>query len=173
MTEGESFIEEFLQLKKIKYRVQQPIDGLEHDSKSHRIADFYLPQYRIYLEYFGQWGNDSHKERYREKRQVYLNNKIPCVLLYPENLGILDYVFEKRVIYILKRYKLETELKKYRNKIFWEDKREHIVYLIIGIGLIIITYPWQSDRGFFGFGIVIVLYQLFRLYRDYKAIFTD
>jgi hypothetical protein len=173
MTEGESFIEEFLQEKSIRFRPQQPIDGLEDDSKTHRVADFYLPQYGVYLEYFGQWNNDSHKDRYREKRQVYMKNQIPCVLLYPENLGILDYVFEKRMVYILKRYRKERELKKYRMKLFLEGKLERLIIFMFGLSLIVTTYPWTSERGVLSAGVCMVIYQAYLVWKNYKEIFKD
>ncbi len=44
MTEGEQFIENYFLSEKINYRRQSPIDGLKNDSKSHRVADFYLPK---------------------------------------------------------------------------------------------------------------------------------
>ncbi|RZK09660.1 MAG: hypothetical protein EOO46_13160 [Flavobacterium sp.] len=173
MTEGENFIKEFLDEKKIKYRPQQPIDGLENDSKSHRIADFYLPEYNVYLEYFGQWGVDSHKERYREKRQVYISNQIPCILLYPENLGIIKYVFEKRMLYILKRYRLEKELKKFQYKILWEEKHDLFFFVGMGIGSILVDYPWKNVSLFTAMGIAIIVYQLSRLKGSYKRAFRD
>ena len=173
MTEGEEYIEDFFHFAKIQYRSQQPIDGLINDSKSHRVADFYLPKYKIYVEYFGQWNVENEKERYREKRKVYLDNKIPCVLLYPENLGILDYIFEKRMIYILKRYKLESELRGYRYKLFRQDKLQNIFYLASGITMVILSYPWKKDRLWLIAGCSIVAYQLYLFIRDYQRLFKD
>jgi len=173
MTEGEEYIEEFFQSEKIKYRTQQPIDGLINDSKNHRIADFYLPKYKVYIEYFGQWNVENHKERYREKRKVYLDNKIPCVLLYPENLGLLRYIFEKRMVYILKRYKLEAELRKYRYKLLFSDKLQNVLFVAFGILIIIISYPWKIDRLWLLAGCSIIFYQIYLFIRAYRCIFKD
>lgn len=173
MTEGEEYIKEFFEIKKIQYKSQQPINGLINDSKSHRVADFYLPKYKIYVEFFGQWNVENQKERYREKRKVYWDNKIPCVLLYPENLGILDYIFEHRMIYILKFYKLKSELRRYRYKIFRHDISQNIIYLVFGIAMVFLSYPWKKDRLWLISGCSIVAYQLYLFIRHYHKLFKD
>ena len=103
-SEGESFIAKYLKKNHISFKMEKPIVGLYNDKKKYRIADFYLPEYNCYLEFFGRWNSTKEdRERYKEKMRIYADNDIPCIYLYPENLGILDYVFTLR---------LETELRK-------------------------------------------------------------
>ncbi len=128
MTEGEDFIKDFFMKNKFEFRTEEMIDGLKNDSKSHRRADFYLPQYKVFVEFFGQYNLTEHKERYQEKRAVYIQNNIPCVFLYPENLGIIEYIFDRRMVYVLKRYKLEKELRKYTWKKFFHERLENVIY---------------------------------------------
>ncbi|HLG33891.1 MAG TPA: hypothetical protein VI757_03340 [Bacteroidia bacterium] len=174
MSEGEDFIKDFFLKNKIIFRPQQPIDGLKGDSKNHRIADFYLPQYRVYVEYFGQFNVESHKERYREKKNVYLSNDIPCVILYPENLGIIEYIFAKRIIYVLKRYKMEPELRKYRWKKFKKEKGENIFYA--GLFLFFIAGSFSDINKYQGSLLVfslLFLFQVFILQKSYRKIFNE
>src|SRR5438477_10686364 len=80
----ELFIAAFLRDCNIKYECEVPVTNLHGDSKKYRIADFYLSNLKIYLEYFGQY--NSTKERraeYDKKVEVYLKNNIPTVFIYP------------------------------------------------------------------------------------------
>ena len=62
-SEGEQFIIDYLRQEKIKYETQVKIESLRGDSKYFRQADFYLPRYDMYLEFFGQWNSTkSHRE---------------------------------------------------------------------------------------------------------------
>ena len=46
------------------------VRNLKGDSKSYRVADFYLPRYDMYVEFLGQWDvNEDARNRYREKRK--------------------------------------------------------------------------------------------------------
>jgi hypothetical protein len=171
MTEGEEYIRDYFEEENITYRAEQIIEGLTNDSKAYRRADFYLPKYRVYVEYFGQWNNENHKERYREKRQTYIANKIPCVLLYPENLGILDHVFKKRLLYVLEKYHLEKQLNKFRWKLFFKKRSENVFLFLVGCFLIYITHPWNKERVLTFSGFLIVGYQTYILSKSYKQIF--
>jgi len=165
MSEGEQFISEFLKNESIEYRREEVIEKLRNDSKNFRVADFYLPKYKVYIEYFGQWNVESQKERYREKRQCYIDNKIPCIILYPENLGIIQFIFHKRLTYILERYKLEKELRNYRLKLFKDERRDNIILLIIGISFLYFALPWSSpeNQTLLLIGFAIVGYQSYRI----------
>ena len=114
-SEGELFIADYFESKNIKYREQVKIENLDGDLKAYRVADFYIPQYKVYIEFYGQWNsNKESRERYREKKGIYYKNYIPCIYLYPENLGILDYSFHTRMVKELKRRKSKKDLFKYR-----------------------------------------------------------
>jgi len=59
------------------------------------IPDFYLPEYDIYIEYWGLKENKSYQKRMREKKRFYKENNIPIINLYPENLNNIGYAFKK------------------------------------------------------------------------------
>lgn len=168
MSEGEEFISLFLQDEKIEYREEELIEKLKGDSKSYRRADFFLPRYNVYIEYFGQWNNEKEKPRYREKRQVYIRNKIPCIILYPENLGIIDFVFHKRLEYVFNRYKMETERKKYYYDLIKTDIIDKVLIGSFGLILIILNYDSQInlfDNNWLLVGLGILLFHLYKIYK--------
>jgi hypothetical protein len=172
-SEGEKYIESFLKHEKIKYRKEQHIEGLLDDSKSHRKADFYLPKYKVYIEFFGQWNVPEQRERYLEKRKVYISNQIPCVILYPENLGIIGYVFPKRMLFVLGKYKMERELKNFKWKLMWRDKSHRFSYSIIAIATIVYQYPWAKDNMWLYASLATLVYQSYCLNKEYKQLFAD
>ena len=59
--------------------------------------DFYLPDYNIYVEF---WGLAKVSKKYRRtmrfKMREYRKNKIRYISLYPDNLDNLDWIFRTR-----------------------------------------------------------------------------
>jgi len=162
MTEGEEFIVDFLRCENIAFETQKLISSLKGDSKGHRVVDFYLTKYKVYIEFYGQWNIEKHKDRYREKTKVYKENEVPCIFLYPENLGIIEYIFHKRLILTLKKYKLNKELIRYRINEIWKRCSENIKFLIIGISLLFSIYPWtKNNNSEFVLSAGIIIYQTY------------
>jgi len=136
MSEGEEVIKEFLDEEDIRYEFQKIVKDLKGDKKEFRIADFFLPKYKVYLEFFGNWNtSDKQKERYREKKRIFKENKIPCVYLYPENLGILDRILRRRIKKALQSHK---ELRMRLFLINWDIFAQK--FGIIGILLVILIF---------------------------------
>ena len=46
--------------------------------------------------------------------EIYKLNRIPCVYIYPENLGIIKYIFDKRIQVVLSNHSFKTQLRRYR-----------------------------------------------------------
>lgn len=102
ISEGEEFLELYFDAERYTYESEKEIRNLKGDSKSYRVSDFYLTNYGVYVEFFGRWNHSKEeRERYREKKNVYRKNNIPCIYLYPENLGVIDYIFESRLEQVL------------------------------------------------------------------------
>lgn len=175
-SEGEEFLEDFLFSIGIEYESQKRIENLKNDSKQFRTADFYLPKYKVYIEFFGLW-NNSGNEEYKQKKDVYRKNNIPCIYIYPENLGIIEYTFDKRIQVVLEKNNLIKELLAYR---FFKFKStpeftNRIAYLAVALFCIItILLPIRlNTNGYFALtGLsIIVIYQLHQLYQLYLDIF--
>lgn len=109
-TSGEMYIRNHLEGVSIKYKAEYKIENLNGDEKSYRIADFYLPRLKVYVEYFGMYNSTKAiRSQYELKTQVYIKNSIPTIFLYPHELGYLDYAFHTKMLKLLRT-------KKFRNK---------------------------------------------------------
>ena len=173
-TEGEEFLEDFFLSIGIECWPQTKIESLKNDSMNFRIADFYLPKYKVFVEFFGQWNNGGN-DRYKHKQNVYRQNRIPCVYIYPENLGIIDYTFDQRIQIALKAHELQKELrayKFYKLKKTPELKNRIGYFLITAIVAIDILFSMKLNaRGYLLVGVMVLIeiyqgYQLFQLYLD-------
>jgi len=177
LTEGERFLCDFFKSEDIKFETQVRIDKLEGDSKSYRVADFYLPKFRMYVEFFGYWyEGEEHKAGYKEKMKVYSKNNIPCIYIFPENLGIIKYSFENRLKKELNKHNFKKELFRLNLNQMIDKRGSSFSYLIIFLILLILfqfdrraEYYWQST--------VIVglltLYPLFRIVSYYYRNFEN
>lgn len=173
-SEGELFIEDFLNNYDIKFNRQVKLEDLKGDTKRFRVADFYIPKYNVYIEFLGQWNTSENKERYKLKKDLYFKNKIPCVYLYPENLGILPFVFDKRLQEVLGTFGLKKQLRKYR--IFKIYQGDFIRILFIGFIIFILTlidfkiHPENNKVILIG-SIGLIAYQVFKFYLTCRKIF--
>lgn len=138
-TEGEKIISYFLEEENIWYKEQVRIDNLEGDYADYRVADFYIPKYKVYLEFLGMWWNTEAKKKYIKKMDVYEKNGIPCIYIYPNNLWTLRYLFYMRLKKILKatpdlKFQLfKYNLSRYRTalSIIWIATFFLMVFIII------------------------------------------
>ena len=120
-TSGEDLIADFLEEKGIKFKRYQKIPTLQNDDKYFRESDFYLPDYDVYMEFLGQWNDTQQRNRYRQKMAVYHKNNIGCIYLWPDNLGTLEWMFQRRLREVLLKYnRLATLLKFEFNNYFSE-----------------------------------------------------
>lgn len=86
-TTGERAIKAELRHLKLRYEQEKEIFGLKGDHATHRVADFYLPEYDVYIEFLGSWNTSPHdRHRYEEKRRVYKLNNIKCIYIKPDQL---------------------------------------------------------------------------------------
>jgi hypothetical protein len=64
--------------------------------------DFYLPDYDVYVEYWGLVNADDNRTRenyvrnMKRKMAIYHKNNIKFVSIYPRNLGNLDWIFRRK-----------------------------------------------------------------------------
>lgn len=175
-SEGEEYLSDFFACMRIKFESEKKIEGLKNDSKQYRTADFYLPKFKVYVEFFGLW-NKAGNEEYKQKKEVYWMNKIPCIYIYPENLGIIGYTFDKRIQLELKKHGMTQELKKYKLYKLREsaELKNRCGILAICIFLLCIAF-FSIELKSLDWSVVILisligLYQIFNLYELYRDIF--
>jgi hypothetical protein len=164
-SEGELFISEYLKAKNISFEREVRLNNLKFDENfKYRDADFFLKKYGIYIEFNGRWNNSKEdRVRYRVKKEVYRKNNLPCIYLYPENLGIIDFVFTKRLIVELKNKSLIKQLRLFQLKRFIADRG----FVFIWIFLSLIFYNgddnWKENSTELSIYIVFFVYQIYRL----------
>jgi hypothetical protein len=100
---GEQKIADFLSRNGIRYEYERPIEvGLWIFNEELCRPDFYLPDYDVYIEYWGMLDVEDRRTRgdYRRKMawkmRQYKRYDIKYVSIYPDNLKKLDWVFRKR-----------------------------------------------------------------------------
>src|SRR3989344_1364303 len=160
-SEGEEIIGEFLKEENVDFIPEKKIENLKEDVTSYIVADFYLPKYKVYIEFFGKWNSEIHKRGYREKKETYKKNKIPCIYLYPDNLGILKQIFYIR----LKKVLLENNNKLGLFKLNWEIFQEK--YLMSTIILLILSYYIPNLIG----KVFVILLLGYNIYEGMKNTF--
>lgn len=171
----EQFITNFLEEKDFIFEKEKVLNNLKDDDKTHRRADFYLINYKIYVEYFGNY--NASKERraeYDKKVQVYLKNSIPTVFIYPHELGFLDYAFHSKIIKVLqiKKFNLKKQLLRYRIKRYFQKEGHHNSILLIVSVLMIVVVVFRKDlindmpAYIFMCGLMLFCFSLFFFIKD-------
>ena len=104
----EKFIASYFDHKKIKY-IYEPKLRLGQDIIH---PDFYLPEYDVYVEYWGLFNDPNyHETQYKFKKRLYQKEKIPLIELFPDNIRdnhnqlsimLLDKKFSQRLLNELK-----------------------------------------------------------------------
>ena len=123
LTDGEFYVACYLEELGFEIETQKVLNGLSGDTKTHRRADFYLPECDLIIEYNGQWDvNEFHRNRYREKRKVLLKNNLNLVEIYPNQLGIIDYSLPRKIRQALTDRHQNRHLKIFNWKMFWSDE---------------------------------------------------
>jgi hypothetical protein len=130
-SDGEELIEEYLDAEDIHFKPEVKINNLKGDKFPYRKADFYLTQYKVYVEFLGRWNVESNRKEYKEKMRIYKENNIPCVYLYPDNLGILNFIFKRRLKKELKKHDMKWQLIKVNWSLFQEKYGLGILFFIV------------------------------------------
>jgi len=108
---GERLIAEFFEKRKIifelhpKLKVPKTVLGFI-DVPFRRIIltpDFFLPEYDIYVEFWGMIDNEKYKENiFKPKMKIYKSNLIDMISLYPRNLENLERDFHQKLLEIVR-----------------------------------------------------------------------
>lgn len=161
-TEGEKIIEYYLEDQEIKFEREVEILNLLNDTKSCRRADFFLPKYKVYLEFLGKWNDYEKRQAYLEKMKVYELNDIPCVYIYPDNLGALDIIFRMRLQKQFEKYSKLSHQQLLFN--FWKLKNVLGVSLAGCFGLALVLIVSENiQRGRLSVGILSIIIPTFFL----------
>ena len=102
-SKAERIIADYLTQQKViyQYESQARTNGWLIKSRISR-PDFYLPQYNLYVEYWGLVDSPDRRTRnnyvrtMRWKMAQYHKNNVPFVSIYPSNLSNLNYYFRRK-----------------------------------------------------------------------------
>jgi len=170
-TEGERYIKEFFREAGISYEQQVPIRNLSYDRKAHRVADFYLPKYEVYVEFLGHWNtNEEYRQGYREKKKVYKQNHIPCVFLYPENLGYIHFAFDHRINETLKKNHKENILSKYKKWKLLKGTKDNFWGILLCLVVLLVMFATKEE----GKAVIWLLigYNIFKIISIWNLIYV-
>jgi len=99
----ETFIASYFDKKRIKYIYERAVKV----GKDTLHPDFYLPEFDVYVEYWGRWSNDfEYRKERRHKKLLYEKYHYSLIELFPDNLcsiNQLDWKFTERLLKILKK----------------------------------------------------------------------
>jgi len=141
------YIANFLKEQKIKFKQEIPMVDIP-SLKKYRKIDFYLPNLKVYIEYFGLYNKNKQKrEEYDLKADEYIRNGIPTIFIYPHELGFLDYAFHTKMIRLLKvrKFNLKKQLPKYLLvRLLNKSRRSNLGWFVI-TGYFFITFNFVID----------------------------
>jgi hypothetical protein len=169
-SEGELYIMDYLDDMGIKYIREVELNNLREDTAKFRRADFYLPKYNVYLEFQGRWNNSKEdRERYSKKKVVFYKNNIPCIYIYPENLGILEFSFIKRMVFLLKEHNMTNQLRRFRWLMFIEEEGGTNVSMLI-CSVILIIFNYNGDSSWLNIGILLFAYHVYQIQSKFRKV---
>jgi hypothetical protein len=100
---GEQKIADFLASNGIRYEYERPIEvGIWIFTDKLSCPDFYLPDYDVYIEYWGMvdvaddWKRREYVRAMRWKMAKYREYRIKFISIYPRNLRNLDWILRKK-----------------------------------------------------------------------------
>src|SRR5208283_442068 len=98
---SERTIADYFHRNSIRYVYEQDAMNRRNGRRISR-PDFYLPDYGIYVEYWGMLGVEDSRVRSRYGRSMkwkmakYHQNNIKFISIYPNNMSNLDWVFRAK-----------------------------------------------------------------------------
>jgi hypothetical protein len=98
---GERMIADYLFRSKVRYEYEKPAIGTSNRTISR--PDFYLPDYDVYVEYWGMVDTQNGKDRKEYARGMewkmakYRENGIRIISIYPNEIEKLDSVFRRKL----------------------------------------------------------------------------
>lgn len=85
-SEGERRIATTLNTYGIGYEYERPVIVDDQGITRTLYPDFFLPEFNLYIEYYGRIGNQDYDLRTAKKKTAYAANNLNVISLYPWNL---------------------------------------------------------------------------------------
>ena len=97
-SKGEKTIADYFTGHEIRYKYEIGVKT-KHERYNRTFAkpDFYLPDFDLYVEYWGLAGSsEAYDQNTRAKAAMYHENGVRFISIYPEDLGNLDAAFKAK-----------------------------------------------------------------------------
>jgi hypothetical protein len=119
-SEGERRIADFLEKNSVKYNYEQGVlVNFPYDKPRLWYPDFYLPEFGVYIEYYGLVGRQNYDRGIKIKEAVYSKMGLDVIPVYPWTFA------DDWGGYLMKELEQVT-IKRYRDlmtKPYWSQKR--------------------------------------------------
>lgn len=94
---SEKMIADYFYENRIEYEYEKPVYIKGHSGWKIINPDFYLPEYNVYVEFWG-WADNNKKynQNMKWKMKQYYDNGIIFFSIYPRDLKDLDWIIKQR-----------------------------------------------------------------------------
>ena len=92
-SQGEVIIDNWLYMNGILHAYERRVPIEEE-----LYSDFYLPQYKIYIEYEGMVGEKEYDKRQKTKRKLYEKYNLNLIELFPEDIKNIDDILPLKLL---------------------------------------------------------------------------
>jgi hypothetical protein len=115
-SKGEQRIADFLDHYGIRYIYEAPTAVTHHNKVRIWYPDFYLPEYGLYIEYYGRLGDPDYDRGVAEKTAAYNASGLEVIPVYPRHLtnACPEYLAQEiRRITKYRTKRAEAEIRQY------------------------------------------------------------
>lgn len=98
-SKSEKWIADALFLHSIPYVYEKSLDIGKYTFK----PDFYLPEFDIYLEFYGLISDTEYNRTHKWKKKMYGRHKIRCVPIYPRHIKVKPKEFIQWLVAEIKK----------------------------------------------------------------------
>ena len=151
---GEHKIVRFFESNDIRYLYREKKIDLPKDTQQYLLLDFYLPDYKVYVNFLSGWEDPKQRPRLLGRIDRCTKYSIPCVFIYPKDLEHLSAVLHKKLAELAAvQHELDEQKKGMRfNNLF-------AICCMIGGGVFLL-FPVTMILGYISLGYGIVLFLL-------------
>jgi hypothetical protein len=90
---AEAMIDDYLYNNGIAHAYERRLPGIDSDV----ISDFYIPQGKVYIEFWGMEENKTYSERKKKKLEIYSNENFNLIELNDDDIQNLDDVLPRKL----------------------------------------------------------------------------
>ena len=90
---AEAMIDDYLYTNGVAHAYERRLPGIDEEV----ISDFYIPEGKVYIEFWGMEENEKYQERKKKKLEIYADNKFNLIELIDKDIETIDDVLPKKL----------------------------------------------------------------------------